>query len=143
MMLSDIAIRRPVFAWMLMAAMIIFGWISFQRLGVSQMPDVDFPVLSISVDWKGAAPDVMESEIVDRVEQAIVSIDGIRDIISSIRQGSVTITIEFELRKDVDVALQEVQSAVSRVKLPIDVDPPTIRKSNPDDQPILWLGISG
>lgn len=142
MSLADVSIRRPVFAWMLMAGLIIFGWISFQRLGVSQMPDVDFPVLTISVDWPGAAPEVMESEIVDRIEQAIVSVEGIRDIISTIRQGQTAITIEFNLTRDIDAALQEVQSAVTRVKMPTDVDPPTIQKTNPDDQPIMWLGLN-
>ncbi|MBN8547926.1 MAG: efflux RND transporter permease subunit [Deltaproteobacteria bacterium] len=137
-----IAIRRPVFAWMLMAALILFGTISFFRLGISQMPDVDFPVLTASVTWEGAAPSVIEAEIVDRLEDALVSIEGLRDMASTIRQGQASLTLEFQLNRDVDAALQEVQSAISRVKLPTDVDPPTITKSNPDDQPIIWLGVS-
>lgn len=143
MSVPAIAIRRPVFAWMLMFALIIFGAISYQRLGISQMPDVDFPVLSVDVTWEGAAPSVIEAEIVDRLEDAIVSIEGLRDIASTIRQGQATITLEFELSRDVDAALQEVQSAITRVRLPNDVDPPTIKKTNPDDQPIIWLGVSG
>lgn len=126
-----------------MAALIIFGAISFMRLGISQMPDVDFPVLSVSAQWEGAAPEVIETEIVDRLEQAIVSVEGIREITSNIRAGQATISVEYELRRDVDAALQELQSAISRVRLPTEVDPPTIRKSNPEDQPIMWLGISG
>ncbi len=125
-----------------MLSLIVFGWICFKRLGISQMPDVDFPVLSVQVTWEGAAPDVIESEIVDRLEQTIITVEGIHEISSTIRQGQATLSVEFDLERDVDAALQEVQSAISRVKLPSEVDPPTIRKSNPEDQPIIWLGIS-
>ena len=71
MSLSDISIKNPVFAWMLMAAMIIFGALSFKDLGVSQMPEIDFPVLTVSVDWEGAAPEVMESDVTDVLEDAL------------------------------------------------------------------------
>ena len=143
MSIVKLSIKRPVFAWMLMAALIIFGAISLNRLGISHMPDVDFPVLSVSVSWEGAAPEVVETEIVDRLEDAIISLEGIREISSNIRQGQANISIEFDLERDIDAALQEVQSAVSRIRMPLEVDPPTIRKSNPEDQPIIWLGISG
>lgn len=125
-----------------MFGLIVFGAISWKRLGVSQMPDVDFPVLTIAATWEGAAPEIMESEIVDRLEQAIISVEGIRDMGSSIRQGQANITLEFELNRNIDTTLQEVQSAISRVRLPLNVDPPTITKTNPDDQPIIWLGIA-
>ncbi|MCO6432651.1 MAG: efflux RND transporter permease subunit [Deltaproteobacteria bacterium] len=143
MTLADLSIKRPVFAWMIMAALIVFGAISFMRLGVSQMPDVDFPVLSVEVSWPGAAPEVMESEIADQIEQAVVAVEGIREMTSSIRQGSVNVSLEFDLDRDIDAALQEVQSAISRVRLPLEVDFPSVRKSNPEDQPIIWLGVSG
>ncbi len=143
MSIPGLSIRRPVFAWMVMAALILFGAISFKRLGISQMPDVDFPVLTTNVTWEGAAPAVIEAEIVDRLEDALIAIEGIRDLSSTIRQGQASISIEFELSRNVDAALQEVQSAISRVRLPVDVDPPTISKSNPDDQPIIWIGVSG
>lgn len=140
--LSDISIRRPVFAWMLMIALIVFGAISFLRLGVSQMPDVDFPVLNVAVSWEGAAPEIMEAELADKFEAAVISVQGLRDISSNIKQGSVNITLEFDLDRDIDAALQEVQASISKIRLPKDVDPPTITKSNPDDQPIMWLGVS-
>lgn len=143
MTLSDLSIKRPVFAWMIMFGLIVFGAISLGRLGVSQMPDVDFPVLTITANWTGAAPEVMEAEITDRLEQAVISVQGIRDILSTIRQGTTTITLEFELNRDIDAALQEVQANISRIRLPKDVDPPTIQKTNPDDQPIMWLGVAG
>ena len=145
MTLSDISIKNPVFAWMLMAALIVFGSISFQRMGVSQMPDADFPVVSVALTWEGAAPEVMETDVVDIVEDAITSIQGVRDISSSVRQGQATITIEFDLGRNIDVALQEVQTKIAQaqLRLPRELDPPVVLKVNPQDQPIMWLGVSG
>ena len=145
MTLSDLSIKNPVFAWMLMVALIVFGSISFQRMGVSQMPNVDFPVLSVTLTWEGAAPEVMETDVVDVVEDTLTSIQGIRDISSTTRQGQAQITIEFDLERDIDVALQEVQTklAQAQLRLPRDLDPPVVTKVNPQDQPILWLGVSG
>ena len=145
MTLSDLSIKNPVFAWMLMAALILFGWISFGRMGVSQMPDVDFPVISVTLTWEGAAPEVMETDVVDVVEDAITSIQGVRDISSSTRQGQATVTIEFDLERNIDVALQEVQTKIAQaqLRLPRELDPPVVIKLNPQDQPIMWLGVSG
>ena len=142
MSLVSLSIRRPVFAWMVMLGLIVFGAISFTRLGISQLPDVDFPVLSVQVTWPGAAPEVMEAEIADRIEQQVLAVEGIREMTSNIRQGRATITLEFDLDRDVDVALQEVQSALSQVRLPLEVEPPLIRKTNPEDQPVIWIGVS-
>ncbi|PTY01825.1 AcrB/AcrD/AcrF family protein [Verrucomicrobia bacterium LW23] len=143
MILSDLSIRRPVFAWMLMFALIVFGAIALSRLGVSEQPDVDFPVLTVNVRWPGAAPEVMEAEIVDRLEETLVSTQGVRDIISNIQQGQAAITLEFDLERNIDSALTEVQSKISYVALPLGVERPTITKSNPEDQPILLLAVSG
>jgi HAE1 family hydrophobic/amphiphilic exporter-1 len=143
MILSDISIRRPVFAWMLMAFLIVFGAISVGRLGVSQMPDVDFPVLNIGVTWEGTAPEILETEVVDRLEQQLIQVEGIREMRSKVRAGSADITVEFNIERNVDVALQEVQAAVSQVRLPREVDPPIIRKSNPEDEPIIVIGFGG
>lgn len=144
MNLSEVSIRKPVFAWMMMLGLMFFGFLSFRGLGVGQMPDVDFPVLTIVVDWEGAAPEVMESDVVDVIEDSVMGVEGLRDVASSTRQGRAMITLEFDLERDIDVALQEVQSKLSEVqrRLPNDIDPPVISKSNPEDQPILWIGIS-
>lgn len=145
MTLSDISIRNPVFAWMLMAALILFGWIGFSQMGVSEMPDVDFPVLTVQLSLEGAAPEVMESDVVDIVEDAVTAVEGIREINSTSRLGDATVTIEFDLDRDIDVALQEVQTKVAQAqrRLPDEMDPPVITKSNPEDHPILWIGLSG
>jgi HAE1 family hydrophobic/amphiphilic exporter-1 len=142
--LSEISIKNPVFAWMLMAAMIVFGGIAYRELGVSQMPEIDFPVLTVSVTWEGAAPEVMESDVADVIEDAVMSSQGLREVTSTTRQGSTDVKLEFDLSRDIDVALQEVQSRVSQAqfRLPKQIDPPIVSKVNPTDQPIMWLGLS-
>ncbi|MFH1799328.1 MAG: efflux RND transporter permease subunit [Candidatus Omnitrophota bacterium] len=144
MNLSEISIKNPVFAWMLMLALMVFGVLGCHGMGVGQMPDVDFPVLNVSVTWEGAAPEVMESDVVDIIEDSVMGIQGLRDISSSSAEGKASIKLEFDLDRDIDVALQEVQSKISesRRRLPADVDPPIIQKFNPEDQPIMWLSIT-
>ena len=145
MSLSDISIKNPVFAWMLMAAAIIFGGISYRELGVSQMPEIDFPVLSVSVTWEGAAPEVMESDVADVIEDSVMSCQGLKEVTSTTRQGQTDVKLEFALERDIDVALQEVQSRVAQAqfRLPKNIDPPIVSKQNPTDQPIMWLAVSG
>jgi len=145
MTLSDLSIKNPVFAWMLMAALIVFGGISFSRMGVSQMPNVEFPVINVTLTWEGAAPEVMETDVVDIAEDAITSIQGIRSLSSTAREGQASITVEFDLERDIDVALQEVQTKIAQaqLRLPRELDPPVAIKLNPQDQPIMWLGVSG
>lgn len=128
---------------MIMSSMIIFGAVSLQRLGISYMPDVDFPVLDVSVTWEGAAPQFMEAEIVDRLERRIISVEGLKQMTSTVRQGSADISLEFDIDRNIDTALQEVQATISRIQLPGGVDPPVIRKSNPEQSPILWVALSG
>jgi hydrophobe/amphiphile efflux-1 (HAE1) family protein len=143
MNLIDLSIRRSVFAWVLMATMIIFGAICLNRLGISQMPDVDFPVLNISVTYEGAAPEVIEADLIEPIEQRLLQIEGVKEMRSTANQGSASINLEFDIGRNVDVALQEVQSALSQLRLPANVDPPVIRKSNPDDDPILIVAVYG
>ncbi len=144
MTLSDLSIKNPVFAWMLMIGLILFGLIGFHGMGVSQMPDVEFPVVNVQLTWEGAAPEVMESDVVDVVEDAVSSVQGIRDITSTSRQGSANITLEFELGREIDVAVQEVQTKIAQAQkqLPKELDPPIVTKVNPQDNPILWLGVA-
>ena len=144
MNLPEIAIRRPVFAWMLMAALILFGGISASRMGVSQLPDVDFPVVSVRVDYQGAAPEVIETNVVDVIEDAVMTVEGVRSVTSTSRYASASISVEFELSRDIADALQEVQNKVAAAQrhLPADIEPPVISKTNPEDQPILWMSVT-
>jgi HAE1 family hydrophobic/amphiphilic exporter-1 len=130
---------------MLMAALMLFGWIGFSRMGVSLNPDVDFPVVSVGLRWEGAAPETMETEVVDVVEDAVTTVQGVKEITSSARQGQATVSVEMELGRDIDVAVQEIQSKLLQAqrRLPRDMDPPTVTKTNPEDQPIMWTGLSG
>lgn len=143
MSISEFSIKRPVFAWMLMAGLIVFGGISFTRMGISQLPDVDYPVVSVNIRLEGAAPEIIETSIVDIVENAVMSIQSIRSVSSRSENSEGTVTIEFELNRDIDVAIQDVQAKVTSVlqKLPKDISSPTIRKSNPEDQPIVLLTL--
>ncbi len=143
MNLIEISLKRNVFAWILMSALIIFGAICLNKLGVSQMPDVNFPILNVSISYTGAAPEVVESDIVDPTEQRLLSVEGIKEMRSSATQGSANITLEFDMDRNIDVALQEVQTALSQLRLPTGVDPAIVRKQNPEEDPILFLSLSG
>jgi HAE1 family hydrophobic/amphiphilic exporter-1 len=144
MTLSELSIKRPVFAWMLMAGLIVFGGISFARMGISQLPDVDYPVVSVNIRLEGAAPEVIETSIVDIVEDAVMSVQGIRTVTSQSENSEGTVTVEFDLSRDIDLAVQDIQAKVDSVlqKLPRDISAPVIRKTNPEDQPILALSLS-
>ncbi|KYG60345.1 acriflavin resistance protein [Bdellovibrio bacteriovorus] len=144
MTLSDLSIRKPVFAWMLMFGLIVFGAISFMRMGVSELPDVDFPVISLSVRYEGAAPEVMEADVIDPIEDALISIQGVKNITSIARNSTADVTIEFDLEVNIDVAFQDVQAKMAQIQgaLPQDMDPPTVMKINPEDFPIMWLSVS-
>ncbi|HEX8825494.1 MAG TPA: efflux RND transporter permease subunit [Archangium sp.] len=145
MNITEVCIKKPVFAWMLMAATIVFGLVAAQRIGISQFPDVDYPVIGINVSWEGASPEAVENDIIEPLEEAAMQVEGVKTITSSARQGGGSISVELDLSRNVDQALQDVQSKVSQAqnRLPRDIDPPVISKSNPEDQPIMWLGVSG
>lgn len=145
MTLSDLSIKNPVFGWMLMIGIFVFGAIGFERLGVSQLPDVDFPIVTVSINWEGAAPEIMETEVTDIIEDAVMSVEGIKEVTSVSRQGQSQVTVEFNLSRNIDAALQEVQTKIAQAQrnLPRDIDPPVVTKTNPEDQPIMWVAISG
>ena len=144
MSLPDISIRRPVFAWMLMAGLIVFGLLSASRMGVSQLPDVDFPVVTININYPGAAPEVVEATVVDIIEDAVMTVEGVQNVTSTTRYGAATVTVEFSLSRNIADALQEVQTKVAAAQrnLPSDLESPVISKTNPEDQPILWMAVS-
>ena len=143
MTLADLSIKRPVFAWMLMIGIILFGLICYQRLGVSYMPDIDYPTLTIGVSWPGAAPEVIESELVDPIEQRVVAVEGVRQVRSSIGQGSASIALDFDINRNVDSALQEVEANVQQIRLPLNVHTPVIWKRNLEDDPIIRVVVYG
>jgi HAE1 family hydrophobic/amphiphilic exporter-1 len=142
MNLPELAIRRPVAAWMLMAALVFFGILCLFSLGVSRLPDVTYPVLTVVAQWPGASPEVMEAEVVDPLEEVLMSVQGIQDVTTTVMQGVARIQLDFRLDRDIDAALQETNAKVRSVQLPYNVDPPVIFKVNQNDSPILWLAVT-
>jgi multidrug efflux pump subunit AcrB len=122
---------------MLMAALLVFGGLGFQNLGVSQMPDVDFPQVTVRLTREGASPQTMETDVVEIVEDACMAVEGIVDISSTSQQGLATVTLEFDVGRDIDAALQETQTKIAQAqrRLPEALDPPVITKSNPRTSP--------
>ncbi len=145
MKLTDISIKNPVFAWMLMAGTVLFGLVAAGRIGISQMPDVDFPTINVSVTWEGAAPEVVENDVIQPLEEALIQVEGVKNLTSTSRLGGGSVTVELDISRNVDLALQDVNTKVQQAqrRLPRDIDPPVISKTNPEDQPIMWVGLSG
>jgi len=145
MSLSDLSIKNPVFAVMLSAAMIVFGYLGYRDMGVSQFPEIDFPVVSITIHRENAAPDIMDGDVTDIVEDAVSGVEGVDYIMSQSLEGTSLVTVYFRLSRNIDVAMQDVQNAVSGARrlLPQDIDPPVIAKVNPNNLPVMWLTLSG
>lgn len=144
MTLSDLSIHRPVFAWMLMAALLVFGSLAFTRMGVSQLPNVDFPVITVNLSLEGAAPEVMEMDVTDVVENAVMGIQGVRKVTSVSLNSAATVSIEFDLSRNIDAAQQDVQAKLQQAQrlLPEKLDPPIITKTNAADFPIVWMTVA-
>lgn len=145
MWLADVSIRRPVFATMMIAALVVLGVVSFQRLGVDLFPKVEFPNVTVLTKQAGAAPESIETEVTDKIEEAVNSISGIRQLRSISSDGLSQVSIEFELNENPDVKAQEVRDKVSAIvaDLPDDADPPTVERIDPDSAPILSVMIAG
>src|SRR5260221_6268523 len=144
MILSDVSIRRPVFASVISLVVVIFGLFAFQRLSVREYPNIDPPIVSVSTTYKGASANVIEAQITQILEDSISGIEGVRAITSSSRDGSSSISIEFWLTRDIESATNDIRDKVGRVisKLPTDADPPVIAKVEADARPILWASLS-
>ncbi len=145
MWLADLSIRRPVFAVMIIGALVVLGLISIGRLGVDLFPRVEFPYVSIITTLEGAAPDTVESEITDIIEENVNTISGIRQVRSISSEGYSQVNIEFELEENIDVKAQDVRDkiAIALKDLPDDIDQPIIEKLDPDSSPILSIVVAG
>jgi hydrophobe/amphiphile efflux-1 (HAE1) family protein len=138
-------IRRPVMTTLVTAAVTIFGFLAYLRLPVSDLPNVDFPTISVSANLPGASPETMASSVATPLEQQLSTIAGIDSMTSSSSLGSTQITLQFNLDRNIDGAAQDVQSALSAVqrRLPQDMpNPPSFRKQNPADDPVMLLALS-
>ncbi len=145
MTLPEISIRRHVFAWMISGLFILFGIISFQKIGIDRFPSIEFPILSVTTTLEGANPEIIDASITNIIEGAVNSTTGIESIKSQSSPGVSVVTITFNLDKDIEVAFNEVQSKVGQVlrRLPEEITPPVVRKVETNASPIMWLGFTG
>ena len=141
MMLSDVSVRRPVFAAVAAIVLCVIGAAAFFFLPVRELPDVDPPIVSVSTSYAGASAEVIENRITEPIEQQVAGIQGIERITSTSRDGRSNVTLEFALDRDIDVAASDVRDRVSRVqgRLPDQADPPEVSKADSDSQPIMIL----
>lgn len=144
MNLSDLSIRRPVFATVMSLLLITLGVMAFSRLTLRELPAIDPPIVSVDVTYPGASAAVVETRITQVLEDALAGIEGIETIESRSVNGRASISIEFTLQREIEAAANDVRDAVSRVtnRLPEEADPPQIEKVESDADPILWLNMS-
>jgi len=144
MQLPELCIRRPVMTTLLMAAFLIFGVIAYRALPVSELPNVDFPTISVSASLPGASPETMAAAVATPLEKQFSTIAGLDSISSVSAQGATTVTLQFALDRDIDAAAQDVQSAIASAQrsLPPDMPmPPSFRKVNPADSPVFFVAM--
>lgn len=143
MNISELSIRRPVLATVLVLIIILFGVVGYTSLGVREYPSVDNPIISVSASYPGANAEVIENQITEPLEQQINGIPGIRSLSSVSQYGNSRITVEFELSVDLETAANDVRDKVSRAQrmLPRDCDPPTVSKADADAMPILMVAL--
>ncbi len=145
MTLPELSVKRHVLAWMLNAVLVLFGVISFSRIGMDRLPYIEFPVVSVTTALKGANPDIVDASVTNLLESSVNSVPGIEHIQSTSSPGVSVINITFGLEKNVDVAFNEVQSKVNQVlrRLPRDVDPPIVAKVETNASPMFWMALQG
>ena len=145
MNVSDPFIRRPVMTSLVMLAVMLFGLFAYQFLPVNDLPSIDFPTIQVRANLPGASPETMASSVATPLERQLSTIAGVESLSSTNGQGSTIITLQFALERDIDAAAQDVQSAVSQAirQLPRELpSPPSVRKVNPADSPILFLALA-
>jgi len=141
MFLSDLSIKRPVLTTCVMLALVVLGLFSIKGLGLDSFPKVDMPVVTVSVIYPGASPDAVEQDVVKKIEEAVNPIEKVREISSTSQDGLGTVTIEFEIERDVDKALDDVRSKLGQIRrdLPETIKEPIIQKFDPAQMPVLSL----
>jgi len=142
--LAEICVRRPVFATMLIMTLMVLGIFSYNRLTVERFPRVEFPTITVTTRLPGAAPQEIETEITDKIEEAVNTISGIDELRSTSAEGVSLVFVTFELERDLDSAAQDVRDKINRVlpDLPQTIDQPTIEKLDPDASPIMTISVA-
>ena len=144
-MIWNFCIRRPVLTVVIFLIIGIFGLYGYFRMPVRENPDIEFPVVSVNVVLAGAEPEVIETEIIDPLEEEINTVEGLKKLTSTAREQVGTIVAEFELWRDIDIATQDVRDRVNRAmrELPDDVEAPLVSKLDPDAYAIMWIALTG
>ncbi|WP_309497126.1 efflux RND transporter permease subunit [Sulfurovum sp.] len=144
MILSDIAVKRPVFASVISLLLIAFGLVSFDRLSLREYPDIDPPVVTVEVSYPGAPANIVETRITELVEKRIAGIEGIDFVESSSRDGESRVTIEFSINRDIDAAANDVRDRIAGIQdnLPVESDPPEVQKVDSNDDVIIWQNLA-
>ncbi|MFT7242739.1 MAG: multidrug efflux pump [Candidatus Azotimanducaceae bacterium] len=143
MLISDLSVKRPVFATVVSILIVAFGVLAFRDLPLREYPETSPPIVSVSTSYVGASAKVVESKITQIIEDQISGVEGVESISSSSRDGSSRISVEFSLDRDIDQAANDIRDRVARVlnRLPEDVDPPQIAKADSDARPIQWFSL--
>ncbi|HZI05375.1 MAG TPA: efflux RND transporter permease subunit, partial [Archangium sp.] len=141
--LASICVRKPVFASVLILLICVVGGAGYVKLNVDRFPKVDFPIVVVNTVMRGAAPEEMETDITEKVEEAVNTISGIDEMNSTTSEGVSTVVITFVLEKDVDVAVQEVRDRINQItyQLPRDAETPLVQKFDPDSVPVVILSV--
>ncbi|HEX4893877.1 MAG TPA: efflux RND transporter permease subunit, partial [Hyphomicrobiaceae bacterium] len=145
MNISELCIRRPVMTILLMASLALGGFFGYRQLPIAAIPRIDVPTIEVSATYPGASPDTMAVSVAAPLERQFATIAGITNITSSSTEGSTRITLEFELSRNIDAAALDTQSAISVAasRLPTDLPaPPTFRKVNPADSPVIFIALT-
>lgn len=144
MILSDISIKRPVFASVISLLFIAFGLVSFDRLSLREYPDIDPPVVTVEVSYLGAPANIVETRITELVEKRIAGIEGIDFVESSSDDGLSRVTIEFSINRDIDAAANDVRDRIAGIQgdLPVEADPPEVQKVDSNDDVIIWQNLA-
>ena len=145
MNLSELFVRRPVMTVVLTASAILFGILAYVNLPVNDLPAVDYPVIQAQVNYPGATPETMANNVATPLERQFMQIPGLEMVTSNSGTGHSSFVLQFNLSKSVDAAATDVQSAINQAagKLPVDLpSPPTFTKTNPNDQPIIYMGLT-
>ena len=145
MNLSEPFIRRPVMTAVLTVSVILFGVLSYRGLPVNDLPAVDYPVIQVQADYPGASPETVANNIATPLERQFMQINGLELVTSKSTQGHTSMTLQFALSKSVDAAATDVQTAITQAtgSLPVDLpSPPTFSKTNPNDQPIMYIALT-
>ncbi|MFV7784622.1 efflux RND transporter permease subunit [Shewanella marisflavi] len=143
MILTDLSVKRPVFASVISMLLIAFGLVSFDKLPLREYPNIDPPIVSVQTNYRGASAAVVESRITQLVEDRISGVEGIRNINSSSSDGRSSVTLEFDVGRDIEAAANDVRDRISGLlnNLPEEADPPEVQKANGGDEVIMWLNL--